>query len=52
MDGVVNVMAVSAISVNWLHTGTPGWIREDINNDGAVNILDVSAISVHWLEIW
>ena len=52
MDGVVNVMDVSAISVNWLHTGTPGWIREDINNDGAVNILDVSAISVHWLETW
>jgi hypothetical protein len=52
MDGECNLLDVSAISFKWLHAGTPGWIREDINNDGMVNILDVSAISLHWLETW
>ena len=52
IDNECNVWDITAISTKWLQVGTPGWIREDINNDGMVNILDVSAISVHWLETW
>jgi hypothetical protein len=29
-------------------TGTPGWIRVDVNNDGVVNTLDLILISQQW----
>jgi hypothetical protein len=51
-DGVCNGLDVTFISINWLNTGSPGWIGADINNDGAVNGLDVTFISIYWLEMW
>jgi hypothetical protein len=52
MDGICNYMDITRISIEWLSTGSNGWIREDINNDGNVNFMDVTQMSLHWLETW
>jgi len=52
MDGVCNYMDITRISIEWLNTGSNGWIREDITNDGNVNYMDITQISLHWLESW
>jgi len=52
VDGVCNGLDVTWVSIYWMNTGDPGWIRADINNDGVVNGLDVTFISLHWMETW
>ena len=52
MDGVCNYMDITRISIEWLNTGSNGWIREDITNDGNVNYMDITQISLHWMETW
>lgn len=43
-DGVVDSLDTNQIQANYSETGTPGWIRSDINNDGFVNSVDVSLL--------
>jgi hypothetical protein len=45
MDYKVNNEDVQAVENSYGQTGSPGWIREDINDDGVVNYLDVSLVT-------
>jgi hypothetical protein len=47
-DGVVNVLDMISVGQHWGETGTPGWIRQDVNGDGVINVLDEVIIGQHW----
>jgi hypothetical protein len=47
MDGSVNVLDLILIAEDFGQTGTPGWIREDVNGDGVVNIEDLIIVGQH-----
>lgn len=36
------------INITYLNTGTPEWIREDINGDGIINYLDTGSLAIHY----
>jgi len=36
------------VGQHWGETGTPHWVREDVNRDGSVNVLDMILIGQHW----
>jgi Dockerin type I domain len=48
MDGSINVLDMISVGQHWGETGTPGWIREDVNRDGTVNVLDYTIVGQHW----
>ena len=50
MDWQIDDDDVEMVQDEYGSTGTPGWIREDINDDGVVNYLDVSLLSSHYGE--
>jgi len=51
-DGRYNILDKVLISVRYGQTGSPGWIREDINNNGIVNMADLTYDSNHYNECW
>ena len=51
-DGVCNGIDVTWVSIYWMNSGDPGWIRADITNDGWVNGIDITYVSLHWMETW
>jgi hypothetical protein len=40
------------ISNHYTETGTPGWIRQDVDNNGAIEVLDLVLTSNHYGETW
>jgi len=52
VDGVCNGLDVTWVSIFWMNSGVPGWIRADITNDGWVNGLDITFVSLHWMDTW
>jgi hypothetical protein len=48
LDESVNVLDLILVAQDFGQTGTPGWIREDVNDSGEINILDLIAISQHF----
>jgi hypothetical protein len=51
-DGRNTILDKVLISVKYGQTGTPGWIREDINNNGIVDMIDLNYDSNHYNECW
>jgi hypothetical protein len=51
-DGRYTILDKVLISVCYGQTGSPGWIREDINNNGNVNMADLTYDSNHYNECW
>lgn len=49
-DRAINYLDVSSLVNHYGQTGTPHWIRDDINEDGEVNYLDVSLLVSHYGE--
>jgi hypothetical protein len=49
-DGVVNILDVTIIALNWLKPVPPGPANADVNGDGVINILDVTQMSLNWLK--
>jgi len=47
-DGVVNVLDMIKVVLQWGRRGTPGWIPEDLTKDGFINILDLIVIAAHF----
>ena len=51
-DGRSTILDKVLMSVHYGQTGTPGWIREDANNNGVINMLDLTYDSNHYNECW
>ena len=43
-----NVLDMISVSQHWGESGTPGWIRQDVNSDGVINSLDMIIIGQNW----
>jgi len=41
-----------SMSPNWDITGSPGWIREDVDNNGIIDVFDFVQVSQHYFETW
>jgi hypothetical protein len=52
MDGVSTVLDYAYISNQYGKSGSPGWIREDVDNNGQIQILDFIFISSHYGGTW
>ncbi len=51
-DHVCNIADAVLIGLQWDKTGTPGWIKEDLNEDGYINLGDIVRMGSFWLETW
>jgi len=51
-DGECNVLDQVMISLHYGQSGSPGWIREDADNNGRIQLLDILLVSNHYSEIW
>jgi len=51
-DGKCTIIDKVKISNQFGKTGTPGWIREDVDNNGAINLLDIIHDSNHYNKRW
>ena len=51
-DYIGNFFDLVEIANHFDEEGTPGWIREDINNGGDVSVLDLVLVSNHFDETW
>ena len=52
MDGVQNVLDLVSVSNFYFDIGTPGWIRQDVDNNGKVEVLDFVVISNNYGLGW
>jgi len=50
IDGTQNVLDLILISNSYGYTGSPGWCREDVDNNGIIQVFDFMAISNHYGE--
>ncbi len=50
LDGTCDLLDVVQISSIIDETGTPGWIRQDVNKDGKITIMDLMLVSQHFGE--
>jgi len=48
LDTLVDDNDLAVIMVSFGESGTPGWKREDCNNDGAINVLDLILVGQHF----
>lgn len=51
-NGVCNVYDFICISNHLGQLGTPGWIREDVDNNGAITMEDLIFVSIHYAKAW
>jgi hypothetical protein len=51
-DGRCTILDKVCISLHYGQTGTPGWIREDVDNSGEINILDLTSDSNQYNNYW
>ena len=51
-DGIINIIDLTKLSIDYQKTGPNGWTRSDVNNDGTVNIIDLTQISLHYQQTW
>jgi hypothetical protein len=51
-DGRCTILDKVCISLHYGQTGTPGWIREDVDNNGKINILDLTGDSNQYNKCW
>jgi hypothetical protein len=51
-DGNCSILTLTLIFDNYNQTGSPGQIREDIDNNGLIQILDLVALSNHYIDSW
>jgi hypothetical protein len=49
---VADIADIVLIGLQWDWSGTPGYIREDVNNDGNVNVSDVVMFGLDWGNSW
>lgn len=47
-DRFINYIDISSLITHYGQFGTPGWIRDDINDDGNINYLELSALITHY----
>ena len=52
MDWEIGSDDSDLINASFGQTGTPGWIREDVNNDGKVDNLDLNIVIGHYGETY
>jgi len=52
IDGECNQLDMILISNHYGETGSPGWIREDVDNNGIIQALDIVLVSTHYGEQW
>ena len=48
LDGIVNVVDLNVLGINWLQEGN-GWSSGDFNGNGFVDATDLNTIGVNWL---
>jgi len=46
MDGRIGLIDLIQIVLRFRSIGSPGWIREDVNNDGRVDFIDVITVII------
>jgi len=51
-DGSCNILDFSLVAAHYGEEGTPGWIREDVDNNGKIQILDLIQLSLHYHDSW
>jgi hypothetical protein len=51
-DHTCNTADLVTIGTQWGKTGSPGWIKQDVNKDGSIDIGDVIMVGRHWNETW
>ena len=51
-DGRCTVLDIISISSYYGKVGSPGWIREDIDNNGQIEVLDFNFLSIHYWQVW
>ena len=51
-DGECTVLDLLQISNHYGETGSPGWIREDVDNDGEVKIDDLNLLHQYFGGTW
>jgi len=51
-DGRYTVLDTVLVSVTYGHTGKPGWIREDVDNNGKITMADITSSANHYNECW
>jgi hypothetical protein len=51
-DHICNSGDLVKIGMQWNLSGTPGWIKEDVNTDGNIDIGDIVTVGKHWGETW
>jgi len=52
IDGNCTILDLILISNQYGDQGTPGWIREDADNNGEIEVLDLVIVSNHHGESW
>jgi len=51
-DGICNMLDLTVISTQYGQINTPGWIREDVDNNGQIQVIDLVFVSNHYEESW
>ena len=49
-DGSVNLLDLAEVGLYFGETGSPGWIRADVDKDGDVDLADLSIVAYHFGE--
>lgn len=49
-DGVINILDIVQVANHLGESGTPGWIREDVDKNGIINMLDLMFVSNNYRE--
>ena len=52
LDGNVTVFDLTLISNHYQESGSPGWIREDVDNNGEIEVLDIVLCSNYYNVGW
>lgn len=47
-DGIVNILDLNPIALNWQKTVPPAPAYCDLNHDGIINILDINPVALTW----
>ncbi len=51
-DGSYTILDNVLISVRYGQTGSPGWIREDVDNNGLINMVDLICYMDYYNQCW
>jgi hypothetical protein len=52
IDGVCSILDFMLIGNRLGQKGSPGWIREDVDDNGEIQLFDLMMISSHYGEFW